>query len=56
MKESHNSWIHQFICRHKWRGALNGRLREHWLMVVIFFLFVAIVLCMINLIVMVLTT
>ncbi len=56
MSGAQKSWINQLIHRHKRLGIIKDWLTGHWLMVVIFFLFVAIVLCMINLIVMVLTT
>ena len=58
MKELNNSKsrFHQLIYRHQWLRVTCEWLRAQWLMVVIILLFIMIVLCMINLIVMVMTT
>lgn len=51
-----NSRLHQFLYRYIWLRTTCEWLRAQWLMVVIILLFIMIVLCMINLIVMVMTT
>lgn len=48
-----SSRILWYIYRHKRLAKTYDWLSEHWLMLVIFVLFVAVVLCMINLAVMV---
>ncbi len=55
MKEPHGSRILRFIYRHGLANAYDW-LGDNWLMTVIYLLFAAVVLCMVNLTVMVLTT
>ena len=56
MKEPSDSRMLRFIYRHECLSRAYDWLGDNWLMVVIYVLFVAVVICMINLIVMVLTT
>lgn len=56
MKEPTDSRMLRFIYRHERLAKAYDWLGDNWLMVVIYVLFVAVVLCMIDLIVMLLTT
>jgi hypothetical protein len=56
MEQTDNSRFPRFICCHKRLAVLCEWIGEHWLMVVIYTLFAAVVLCMINLTVMALET
>ncbi len=56
MREPTDSRILRFIYRHERLANAYDWLGDNWLMVIIYVLFVAVVLCMINLIVMLLTT
>ncbi len=56
MKEPHGSRILRFIYRHERLANAYDWLGDNWLMTVIYLLFAAVVLCMVNLTVMVLTT
>ena len=56
MEKQHSSRILRFIHRHKRLARACDWLGNNWLLVAIYMIFVAVVLCMINLIVMVLTT
>ena len=56
MKEPHGSRILRFIYRHERLANAYDWLGDNWLMAVIYLLFAAVVLCMVNLTVMVLTT
>ena len=56
MKEPNDSRLLRFIFRHERLARVYDWLGDNWLMVVIYTLIVAIALCMIDLIVMVLTT
>ena len=56
MEKPHSSRILSFIYRHKWLACAADWLGNNLLLVAIYVISVAVVLCMINLIVMVLTT
>ena len=56
MKEPNDSRILRFIYRHELLARAFDWLYDNWFIVVICVLFVAVALCMINLLVMVLTT